>query len=169
MTEATTKKPADKRIHAMVDAIKPFIAVDEKRFTFGEETLDAAITAFNNEQGEKKPHVSAEGIKVSNEFETDLESALVYATGEVGVGALKADAEIETLKGALKVGTTNFEVTQQRLYTTRNPQFGNEKFPDAPERIEKPGRVDVKRNITGGGAAYSRAVNFIVDMAGDAL
>ena len=160
-------KKQDKRIHVMADALRPKVSVKDKAFTFTLDAGQAVVDAANAENGEKKPQLTLEILKAADEFFNDLEPAIVHATGAMGVDAMKADASIETLKGTLTLGTTDFIVNQQRAYSSHNPQFG--KNPDAPERIEKSGRPTIKRDMANGGAAYKRAIEAVCEYASDVL
>ena len=162
-------KRQDKRIHAVADAIRPHVKVDEKKFVFADEAKQAAIDAFNAEQGEKKPQLTLEVLKAADEFYSDVEPAMIHASHQIGTTAMKEDASIESLKGSLMFGTTDFVLNQQRAYSAHNPLFGNEKYPDAKERIEKAGRPTIKRDVANGGAAYKRAIDAACEYAADFL
>ena len=169
MAEVKEVKKQDKRVHAIADAIKPNLSVEDKKFLFSEPAAQAAVDAFNSENGEKKPQLSLDILKTADEFYTDLESALIHAGGFMGADAMKADASIETLKGSITFGTTDFILDQKRAYSAHNPAYNAETNPDAPQRIEKAGRATIKRDVANGGAAYKRAVQAVCDYAGDIL
>lgn len=160
-------KKQDKRIHAIADAIKPNLSIEDKKFLFAEPAAQAAVDAFNAENGEKKPQLTLDILKTVDEFYTDVEPALVHAGGFMGADAMKADASIESLKGSITFGTTDFILNQQRAYSAHNPQFG--KTEGAPERIEKSGRPTIKRDVANGGAAYKRAIDAVCEYASDVL
>lgn len=160
-------KKQDKRIHAIATAIRPFASVADKKLVYGEETAQSIVDAFNEHNGEDKPQLSLDILKAVDELYTDVEPALLHASGEIGIDAMVADASIETLKGHVTLGTTDFVVNQQRAYSTHNPQFGKKE--GAPERIEKSGRMSVKRDVTNGGAAYSRAIDAVCAYGADLL
>ncbi len=165
----TDKKVLDQRVHALAGAIKPHISVSEKNFVFTDDAAQSLVDAFNEENGDKKPQLSLDILKTVDDFYTDVEPAFVHAAGPIGIDAFKANADIESLSGKLKLGHTDFTVNQQRAYSTRNPQYDAEKNPDVAQRIEKAGRMSIKRDVPGNKAAYNRAVNLICEMAGDAL
>lgn len=161
-------KNKDKRVHAIADAIKPNLTIEDKKFLFSDATGQAAVDAFNAEYkyAEDAPVLSLDLLKAADEFYTDLEPAIVHAGGNAGVDAMKADAGIETLKGTLQIGTTDFVVSQQRDYSSHNPQFGKQE--GAPERIEKSGRMTIKRDVAGT-TAYKRAVEAVCAYGADVL
>ena len=158
----------DQRVHAIAEAIKPNLTVEDKKFLFSEATGQATVDAFNAEYkyAEDAPVLSLDLLKAADTFYTELEPALVYAGGFQGVDAMKANAEIETLKGTFQIGTTDFVLSQQRDFSSPNPQFGKQE--GAPERIEKSGRATVKRDVAGT-TAYKRAVEAVCTYGADVL
>lgn len=165
----TEKKVQDKRVHALAGAVKPHISVGEKKFLFTDDAAQSLVDAFNEENGDKKPQLSLDILKTVDDFYTDVEPAFIHAAGPIGIDAFKADADIESIQGSIKLGHTDFTLNQQRAYSVRNPQYDAEKNPDVAQRIEKSGRMSIKRDVPGNKAAYNRAVNLICEMAGDAL
>lgn len=164
-------KPADKRIQAMADAIRPGISInaEDKKFLFAEDTLANAAAAFNTERGEEAVQVDVGNFEAMHNFEADLESALVLAAGHVGVDGFKEHADVEKFTGSLPVGANTFNVSQLRDYTPRNPAYHAEKNPDVPERLTYQGRVDIKRDIPINNAAYKRSISTIYDYAAEIL
>ena len=169
----TAEKKQDRRIHVISNSITDAITVgttanNKAPFQFSEDLEAKALTAFNTDRGEEALQLTDEMVKVTDQFKADFRTALVYAAGNPGVTAFKADADLSEINGKFTSGADTITVRQERLFDKANPQFGDEKYPDAAERILKPGRVTVKLDIPGN-SAYKRAVSAICEIAGDLL
>ena len=158
-------KVTDSLVHAMATKVQAGITIKDGKFINPEHYTKDLMEVYNEEKTDHP--VSAESLNAALDFVAHGRAATALAYGRVGIDdGFKADKELNTISGSVKLGTTNLEITQHREWSCRNPQYG--KKDDAPERIFKPGKIEVKETPAGG-TMFGRAVETVLEYAGDAL